>query len=230
MMGSFSMAELLKQVALERVFEPKQTVVMQGEPPHAFYYITEGLIQSSITLPEGAENKIMIYYPGIFFGLPNFFAEVPRMVTFTAVKYSRVYIIDRATYSICCKLCPDFKDLLLVSMAEDASLLMEQACNRSLMNTDYNLARFICRQISRGHQSVKHGVMYLELSQDFIAGVLGLSRVAVNRALKKFERNGWLKLGYRSIAIVEPEQIQAFAYGTDVVSPLNRPFKCDRSL
>ena len=45
-------------------------------------------------------------------------------------------------------------------------------------------------------------------TQDDIAAAVSASRVTVSRVLADFARTGWVELGYRTINLLEPEQLK----------------------
>jgi CRP-like cAMP-binding protein len=53
------------------------------------------------------------------------------------------------------------------------------------------------------------------LTQAELGEMANASRQVVNRALARFERNGWIALGYQRIAVLDPAALAAFANAAD---------------
>jgi CRP-like cAMP-binding protein len=97
-----------------------------------------------------------------------------------------------------------------------------QVCQRFLFSVASRLQRTQQRLLELTSGDLRHQVAALlldetggtdgiiPLSQSMIAALLGASRSNVNRALKDLEAWGHVRLGYRSIEVVEPDRLRSF--------------------
>ena len=51
----------------------------------------------------------------------------------------------------------------------------------------------------------------VELAQRTIAAMLGVQRPSVNKVIKDFERNHWIRVGYAVIEVLDPDALQVLA-------------------
>jgi CRP-like cAMP-binding protein len=66
-------------------------------------------------------------------------------------------------------------------------------------------------ELARSHGRVESdGVrINLLLAQDDLASLVGVTRESINKCLRDFQRQGWVRAQYRQITILDPEALQA---------------------
>ncbi len=94
-----------------------------------------------------------------------------------------------------------FRDLVFSSFVARMGELTEVIDALLLHRTDIRLAAWLARQ----------GSGVLEMTQQEIAQEIGTAREVVSRALKSFEREGWLKLGRGFVDLHNPEALAAYS-------------------
>lgn len=88
---------------------------------------------------------------------------------------------------------------------------IQQALAQSVGGTaEGRVARLLLRQARGGK---------VAFTQDTLAAMLGLRRPTFNRVLKDFERQGLLRVGYRSIELLAVDRLRSRAWGTDQEAP-----------
>lgn len=203
----------LEEKSAPRHYKPGELIFSQGDEAVSFYYIKSGLSLTFTIFEDGRERNILISWPDRIFGASTFFERVPRRASAIALKACDVIEIDTSAYRECVRRFPKFQELLLYELSRDIGVLFEQQADSSLLSADTNVARFICRRLKFGQFIPKGAKPVLKYTQDFIAGVLGLSLWSVNQALADFREKGWIETGHGRIAVLDPDSIRAFAYG-----------------
>ena len=201
----------LIELKSEKIFTKGELIFCQGEKPKAFYYLTEGLVQSYSITAGGSKRNIMTTWPGEYFGMSSFFDGTIRQSSAVTLKDSRIIMINEQDY-IRCSESHEFLNTMIHALSMDVRVLFEQLADSSLFKADMQVARFICRRIDRGQHVMENGKAILEYSQDFVANILGLSRWAVNQALVGMKSKGWVSTKYGSIMILDINAIRHFAF------------------
>ena len=97
-------------------------------------------------------------------------------------------------------------------MSKDIGALFEELADSSVLSADVRVARFLCRRLAEGQYSGTETAPELHFSQEFLAQVLGISRISVSQVISRFAAQGWLSTGYRKINILNPSAVQVYAY------------------
>ena len=204
--------EYLEKKRKPSIFKPGEIIFFQDEPVAEFYYIKSGLSLTYTILEDGRERNILVSWPQRFFGISTFFDGGVHRSSAIALKKCEIIVIDKVFYAECAAKFPDFQTLLITELSKDINTLFEHLSDSSMLNSDINVARFICRRLSRGQHTDSNGRPVLNYTQDFIATVLGLSRWSVNKALASFRAKGWLLTGHGTITVIDPDKIREFGY------------------
>ena len=94
-----------------------------------------------------------------------------------------------------------FRDLVLQAIVERVGELTDVIDALLLHRTDTRLATWLAGQ----------GLVTLNLTQQDIAAEIGTAREVVSRALKSFEREGWVRLGRGAVTVLDPEALSRYA-------------------
>jgi CRP-like cAMP-binding protein len=79
----------------ERVFEPGEVVVKEGEPGDCAYIILDGHCQVTRVVA-GKKQNLRLLGPGEMFGEAAVLTQNPRLATVTALMETRVAVVDRS--------------------------------------------------------------------------------------------------------------------------------------
>ena len=205
--------DYLLSVRKPRHFAPGEILFSQGDPPEEFYYLLSGLSLTYMIMEDGRERNILISWPDRVFGASTFFEGVPRRASAIAIKPCDVLTIDRSLYGACCERFPDFREMLLLEISKDLGTLFEELADASMMNAEVRVARFLCRRFANGQHQGTAERPELHYTQEFIANVLGVSRMSVSQAIAGLSARGWLEPSYGKISVTDPAALRTYAYG-----------------
>ena len=96
---------------------------------------------------------------------------------------------------------PEFREMVFGSFVGRVSELIDVIDALLLHRIDTRLATWLARR----------GTGPLEMTQQEIAQEIGTAREVVSRALKSFEREGWLTLGRGFVDLRDPDALQSYA-------------------
>lgn len=88
----------LEACAVERAYDPGETVVRAGAPAAGVHQVMEGYIKVTGLTADGREGLIVVYGPGNCWGESPLIAERPHHHTTTAMTPARVRLIPRADF------------------------------------------------------------------------------------------------------------------------------------
>jgi CRP-like cAMP-binding protein len=188
--------EVLERVAglvLPRSLGPGETLFWQDDEAEALYGVAGGLIRIWIHGPDGKELTLNLMEPGDFFGEIALLDGLPRTASATAIAASELLVIPRREFLA-----------LLEGEPRLARHLIELLCERLRGNTDrirdaafLDLGTRLAKTLealatAHGRDTAEGTVIEAKLSQGALAQLLGVTREAVNKQLKAFEREGLL--------------------------------------
>jgi CRP-like cAMP-binding protein len=186
-----------------------QTVCHRGVRADYWYGVIEGLVKVSTVSRSGRPTTFIGIPAAGWFGEGAVLKNEIRPYDVVALRESRLALIPA----------PTFHWLLGASLPFNAFLIA---------HLNARLAQFVVRlEHARSHDPDQHvthclaelfnAELYpgtattLQISQEEIAFLAGVSRQLVNRALRRLEENKLLQLGYGSITILDLEALRAFA-------------------
>lgn len=205
--------DFLLETRKPRLYAPGEIIFSQGDAAEEFYYLLEGLSLTYTLSEDGRERNILISWPDRVFGASTFFENVPRRASAIAIKRCLVLTVDRALYRSCCERFPDFQEVMIQEISMDLGTLFDELADASMVTAEVRVARFLCRRFANGQHSGSEESPELPYTQDFIASVLGISRMSVSKAITNLVAKGWLETRYGKIHVLDPVSLRAYAYG-----------------
>lgn len=204
--------DYLTQCRQIKTYAPGEIIFRQGEIPTELFYLISGLSLTYTVFEDGRERNILMTWPGRLFGAATFFEAAPRRSSAIAIKPCEVIVIDQEGYRQCCQLFPDFQEFILRELSKDIGALFEELADSSMLSADIRVARFLCRRLAENQYSGTAELPELHYSQEFLANVIGISRISITQVIARFVDRGWISTGYRKIIIHNPAALRTFSY------------------
>lgn len=189
------------------VYEPGRLVYLQGTEAQQFYYIMSGSVKIFISSDEGNERTLTQHHAGSLIGEASFFDKQPRVSSAVAVTRCELVSVDRVRLSEVFARHPDLAVSMLEYLARTIRLLSGHV-DGSFLQADRRLARHLL-SLPAGTDGT------LPCTHEELGFAVGASRVTVSRVLGEFERRGWLKTGYRAVALADRAALERFSEGRD---------------
>jgi CRP/FNR family transcriptional regulator len=195
----------LARVAIRRTYEADETIILEGAPCRAAYFVAKGHVRASRVSPEGREQVLARLGPGRGFNtVPPFQPRGVNHATVRAVDQVTLYAVakedllrlvgEEATLALA--LLRDFADRLdhLTDLVEDLSLRTVRG----------RLARFLLEQAEAGEVTANW-------TQAEIAARLGTVREMIGRTLRAFADAGLIQMDRQRIVLLDREGLEAEA-------------------
>jgi CRP-like cAMP-binding protein len=175
----------------ERILQPNEDLVSQGERPHNSALVTSGMVGRFHLRPGGRRQYISFHVAGDWPDLQSLFLDqMDHSVCATGA--AQVALVSHE------KILDLFESRPAIGLAFwretliDASIFRDAITNNSSRGVRARIAHFFCEQYYRAQAAglSRDGSCYLPLSQVQIGETLGISVVTTNRGMQALRRTG----------------------------------------
>jgi CRP/FNR family cyclic AMP-dependent transcriptional regulator len=195
------------EVAHTRLYKPGETIIFEGDPCQAAYFIAEGQVRVYRLSPGGREQVLARLEPGQAFNtVPLFQSDGVNHATVEALTPVAVYEVSAGDLWHLVGQCPDLALALLQDFADRLDHLTNLVEDLSLRTVRGRLARFLLEHADEGGVERRW-------TQDEIAAHLGTVRDMVGRTLRAFVDAGLVRMDRQRIVLLDREGLEAEAYG-----------------
>ena len=203
--------EQLARVEAETVvrdFPAGSFVCRKGEPVLHWIGLIDGLVKMTSDSPEGKTTTFTGVTEGGWFGEGSLLKDRTRHYDIGVLRASRVALMPRATFEWLLDTDIGFNRFLLMQLNERLAQFIARLEHERLLGPDARVARSLA--------TLFNPVLYpnqkadLQISQEEIGYLSGVSRQRVNKALRVLEKAGLLKIEYNRIRILDLEGLRAF--------------------
>ena len=195
---------LLAEGRSPRKYRAGQMVYLQGTRPECFYYLVSGSVRSFISSVSGEERVLAVHRAGDLMGEASFFDGCPRVTSAMAVEDCQILAVGRAQLDAAFQHHPELALPMLQYLARTVRMLSGHVGAASLPARQ-RVARWLLDQPRR-----EGGV--LKATHEGVGQAVGLSRVTVSRVLGELAALGLVKLGYRSLTVLDRAGLEALAF------------------
>ncbi len=204
-------AEELRLVAgeiIEKQIPSGGYVCKKGEAVTNWIGVIDGLVKMSNLSSEGKLTTLTGVPTGGWFGEGSMLKTEPRRYDILALRDSRVAFMPRATFNRLLDTNLGFNRFLLVQLNERLGMFIALIENERLLEPDARVARSL--------GALFNPVLYpgigrqIQISQEEIGFLAGVSRQRVNQALQVLEKAGVLRVDYGSVTVVDLQRLQGF--------------------
>jgi len=193
--------------AIRRTYEPEDTIILEGDPCRAAYFIAAGHVRVLRTSPDGREQVLSQLGPGRSFNtVPLFQPHGINHATAQAVDRAILYAIPKADLLRLVSMSPDLALALLQDFADRLDHLTDLVEDLSLRTVRGRLARFLLQQ-------AETNTVTRRWTQAEMAARLGTVREMIGRTLRSFADAGFIRFDRQRIELLDREGLEAEAYG-----------------
>jgi CRP/FNR family transcriptional regulator len=202
--------ETLSRVAglsIRRDYRPEETIIHEGAPCRAAYFIVEGRVRILRTSPDGREQVLSQLGPGRSFNtVPLFRSPGVNHATAQAVDQAVLHAIPREDLLRLVTTSPDLALALLRDFADRLDHLTDLVEDLSLRTVRGRLARFLLEQ-------AEADAVTRRWTQADMAARLGTVREMIGRTLRSFADAGLIRFDRQRIELLDREGLEIEAYG-----------------
>lgn len=190
-------APLLRVPAGTRLFDA-------GQPCPGFPVVEAGSVRVGLIAPDGRSLELYRVEPGeiCVVSATCLFAQRAATAYGEARTDCELRLISPPDFDRLCETDPALRRFVMGLLAERLADLMALVEAVAFQRLDQRLAALL---LARGTE--------VHATHQQLADELGTVREIVSRLLRRFERDGWVKLGREQIALLTPAALQALAQG-----------------
>ncbi len=183
-------------------------VCRKGEAVEHWVGVVNGLVKMTNLSADGKPTTFTGIPSGGWFGEGSLLKNEPRRYDVVALRDSEVAYMPRATFTWLLDNSIGFNRFLLIQLNERLGQFIAMVeCDR-LLEPDARVARSLA-SLFNPHLYPGHGPE-VQISQEEIGYLAGLSRQRANQALKTLEKAGLLRVEYGGITVLDLEGLRCF--------------------
>jgi CRP/FNR family cyclic AMP-dependent transcriptional regulator len=183
-------------------------VCRKGEPVEHWIGLIDGLLKMSNVTPEGKTTTFTGLTSGGWFGEGSLLRDKFRRYDVVTLRDSRVAYMPSATFQWLLDTNIGFNRFLLLQLNERLAQFIAMVENERLLEPDARVARSLAglfNPLLYPDQATE-----LQLSQEELGYLCGVSRQRVNQALQRLGEAGLVKIEYGRIRILDLEGLRSF--------------------
>ena len=202
--------EMTKALAgtTERSYAPGAFICMKGEPVEFWMGIIDGLGKMASHWTTGKTTSLTGISTGGWFGEGSLLKSEARRYDVMAIRETRVAFMNRSTFLWLMDNSIPFNRHLITQLNERLGQFIGMMENERMLDTD--------ARIARGLAALFNPVLYpgtnrlLQISQEELGYLAGVSRQRANQALKVLEDAGLVRSEYGGIHIIDLDGLRRF--------------------
>jgi CRP-like cAMP-binding protein len=192
-----------------RTFRRNEVIVHRGDPAGAIHVIRSGRVKVTLPSEEGDETVLALYGPGACFGEIAALDGGPRSATVTAVEATETLALLREDLLAFARENPDFALALITTLAARLRRTDEWLEDAYFQDLDTRMARRLLDVAEDHGRQTSEGIeVAFPLTQSDLAGMLGATRVSVNRLLGVYQDAQLIRLGRGAFTILKPDELR----------------------
>ena len=184
-----------------RLYRAGQIIYLQGTIPTEFYYLQRGQVRSFLSSPAGGERELTIHQSGDLMGEASFFDQCARVSSAMALEDSLVIAVDRPRLMAVFSKHPDLAVSMCEYLAHTVRVLSGHVDDITFRPAHQRIARWLLTKANKNTSDP------IPCTHEEIGLAIGASRVTVSRVLSTFSKKKWIKTGYGTVQILEPDAL-----------------------
>lgn len=192
-----------------RTFKRNEVIMHQGDPAGAIHIIREGQVKVMLDSESGDETVLALLGAGECFGEMAALDGGPRSASVVTVEPTETLMLQREDllYEVTHR--PDFALAIISTLAARLRRVNEWLEDAYFLDLETRMARRLLEMAEERGVPTKEGIeVEMPLTQAELAGMLGATRVSVNRMLAMYQDAGLLRLGRKSFTVLKPAALR----------------------
>ena len=201
----FAPEDLERIAALGRIrrFKDAQAAPPDGGHGRHFFVILSGGIRISSATRHGREFVYALLGPGSFYGVGNVIRGIDTRAEARAAGATELAVMDGTAFLGLLDSTPRLWRHVAVMLHKRLTHAMWAIRDNSVAPLRERMVRRLLAHAAASGADLAAGPVALRLTQTDLARMLGTGRSRINGSLKRLERDGLVRLGYRTIALTD---------------------------
>ncbi len=190
-------------------FKARAPVARRGTPADAWLGVAQGLVKIENTAADGRQTTLTHFSVGCWFGEGTLLKHGPWPYDAVAVTDSVVAFLPISTFEWLLDSSIAFNRFLLDQLNARLAQFVERCEHLRLHDAEHHVVHCLNEMVDpRLYPYTEDSIA---VSQEGLAHLAGVSRSIVNRVLHKLERQGLVRVDYRSIKLLDPNGLRRFS-------------------
>ena len=200
--------EIARAGIVEKSYRADEFIFMRGDPFEYWTGVVTGLARMGIVSRGGKAASFAGLTAGAWFGEGSVLKNEPRRYDVVALRDTRLAMMKRGTFVWLFENSVGFNRFLVRQLNERLGQFIGLLEYGRTLDATARLARSIA--------SLFNPILYpdltlhLEITQEEIGALSGMSRQNANRALNRLEKEGLLRLEYGGVTILDVERLRGY--------------------
>ena len=198
------LAAALEARAQPRRFPDGSVIFRRGDAAHGLYGVRSGRVQVLGRGADGREHVLTVLTAGEWFGELSLFDGLPRTHDNVALGDTELWLVPTAEFHALLRERPESYPEFAELMSHRVRMLFAFLEDAVLLDLPQRLAKRIL-ELAADHGAAGEAsvAIDLHLPQEGLAAMVGATREAVGRHLKRWEREGWIRLAYGRLEVLD---------------------------
>jgi CRP/FNR family cyclic AMP-dependent transcriptional regulator len=184
-------------------------VVRRGTPADAWLGIAKGLVRIENTAADGRQTTLTHFSVGCWFGEGTLLKHDPWPYDAIAVTDSVVAFLPISTFEWLLDSSFAFNRFLLGQLNARLAQFVERCEHLRLHDAEHHVVHCLNEMVDP--RLYPHAEDSIAVSQEGLAQLAGVSRSIVNRVLHKLQRQGLVRVDYRSVKLLDPNGLRRYS-------------------
>jgi len=192
----------------EKSYRSGESIFLRGDHFDFWTGVVTGLVRMSIVSRGGKAMTFTGLTAGAWFGEGSVLKKEARRYDMVALRDSRIALMDRATFFWLYENSVAFNRFLVTQLNE--------RLGQFIGLVEYGRTLDVTARLARSIASLFNPILYpdptphLEITQEEIGALSGISRQNANQCLKRLEKEGLLRLEYGGVTILDIARLGAY--------------------
>lgn len=201
----------LREAGVPRTYRRGYMLMMEGQPSTDVAVLLRGWAKAKLVTTDGVGVGLWVYAAGDLFGAEAALAGQSRRETVLALDKCTALLIPAWRFADLLEKAPGVTRAFSLAML-DRALAADEEVRFRHAGPSLRLARILLDLAERGGTRGLDGVAIpVDLTQEDLASLLGLSRSTISRTLQSLKQQRMILTGYRSITITDTDALREVA-------------------
>ena len=198
-----SLTAALEARAVPRRFADGDVIFRRGDGGRSLFGVVSGRVQVLGHGADGREFVLTVLGPGEWFGELSLFDGLSRTHDNVAIGDTELLAVESREVEALLRAQPEFWPPFAELMSHRIRMLFGLLEDAVLLDLPTRLAKRLLELAGDHGTTAEDGTIEIDvhLPQEDLASMVGATREAVGRHLKRFEREGWIGVAYGRIVL-----------------------------
>lgn len=199
----------------KKKYRKGQIIWSQGHDAGDVAFLVEGTVISTYHSSKGRAGVTGIWFPGDILGAANLGVSWEQQLTVRCLQNALIYVMSTERFFDIVRRFPEFSQSVIRALSVRLRWLAHLALTLGTQTVTGRVCSVLLVLVQRLSKADKDGLMIdLNLTQEDLAAVVGVSRQFMNMTLHDLKQKGLIKLKGRKIVILDKSKMEALAYSS----------------